>query len=581
MNSDYEIAQFDIKIRINNMVNMIQYPFSHLPNYDPYRDAGDEYYFNPKVAERYLKFIETELTFTKGKWKGKHFKLFDWQKDLICCLLGWLRISDDVRRYRSLFLYIPRKNGKSELIAAIADAIFFIESENDAEIYIGARDRGQALTLYNMANSMIRQNSDLSTECTSYATYKEIKAHWDNSKIQAISSDALSIHSLSPSVGIIDEVHAQPNGDLIEALETGMGAREQPLMILITTADIDQPSVCNEELENAKDIRDGKIIDPRYLPIIFETQQGADWRSEDVWAAANPSYPITPSYDFMLSSAKKAERSLRKLANFKRYNLNMKTSNITGWLNMDEWHKCKCDLSPKDMLGKSCFGALDLSLNRDMCNFSLLFDDIQELIDFPELDRKPHHQSEHSASSDKNRLAYSLHWFYVPKDAVENDRSGHYAEWVEEGYLAISGEKSVDYDDIENDILKATKNYNIKQIAFDPWNASQMAKRLEQQHGLEMVIYRQGIASINEPAKEFENNVADGLLKHNNPILTWQAGNVQIYEDNSGNIKPVKPNRDSPLKIDGIVTTIMATGLKILEDKDKGSIYDNSDIKTL
>jgi phage terminase large subunit-like protein len=527
-----------------------KYPFKYLPGYDPYRDAGNEYYFNEKVALRYVKFIENELKFTKDKWKGKPFKLTGWQRDSLMCLFGWLRKTDDIRRYRTFFLYIPRKNGKSEFIAAIANAIFFIEKVHGAEIYIGARDRNQASTLYNMVLQMIMQNSDLDSEITALSTSKEIKAHWDSSKIQAISSDALSIHSLSPSVGIIDEVHAQPNGDLIEALETGQGAREQPLMILITTADIDRPSVCNEELEMAKAIRDGQINNPRYFPMIFETPKDSNWRSEETWKKANPTYPITPSKDFMEASATKAEKSLRKLANFKRYNLNMITSNVEGWLNMDDWAECKQNYEPEDLKGKECFGAVDLSMSRDMSSFCLLFDEGYE----------------------------SLCWFYTTEEAVRRDKSNHYQEWVDEGLLKIAGETSIDYEYIRADIKAAAEMFTILQIGYDPYNATQFAKQLEVTDGFEMIKFSQGYGSINEPAKEFENLISEHTFQNNNKILTWQAGNVCIIEDHNANIKPVKTNRDSPLKIDGIVCLVMCTGLKILKDLDEMSTYNDNDL---
>ena len=531
---------------------MPKYLFPNLPNYDPYEDAGDIYYYCDKTADKYVNFIKQEIKFTKDKWKGKPFIPAPFQEDLLRCLFGWLRKSDGLRRYSTLFLYIPRKNGKSELIAAIAVAIMFLDNVNDGEIYIGARDRGQALTLYNMARSMVHQNPSLSNEVTPYATTKELRADWDSTKIQAISSDALSIHSLSPSVGIIDEVHAQPNGDLIDALETGMGAREQPLMIYITTADIDRPSVCNEELEYAEGVRDRKFIDPRYLPIIYQTPKDADWRNEEVWKAVNPNYPVTPSKDFMEKAVKKASKSLRKLSSFKRYNLNMKTNNLEGWLDMDDWKAGHEEYEEEELYGMECFAGIDLSSTRDMTNLSLLFDN-----------------------------GRTIARFYVSKYSVENDKTGHYEEWVEEGLLVIAGDKSIDYEYLKSDLLKLRDLVTIRQVAYDPYNATQLSKRLEEEYDFEMVKFGQGIASINEPAKAFEVDVVEGNLKHNNEVLDWQASNVMIYTDANQNIKPMKPNKDSPLKIDGIVSLVMCRGLRILYELENGSVYDNNEIKTV
>jgi len=528
-----------------------KYAFANLPNYDPWRDAGDEYYYDVDGADQVIRFFKHEVKFTKGKWKGKPFIPSPFQEDILRCLFGFKRVSDNIRRYRKLFLYIPRKNGKSEFIAGISNYIFFCDGENDAEIYVGARDRGQAMTLYTMIESMIRQNPMLEEDVTTYQTTKEIKATWDNSKIQAISSDALSQHSLSPHVGIIDELHAQPNGDLVGALQTGMGAREQPILIQITTADIDRQSVCNEELEFAKAIRDGKIVDPRYLPIIYETPKTSDWESEDTWKIANPNYPETPSRDFMIDMVSGAKSSNRKLSEFCRYNLNMQTSNIEGWLNMDRYHECKRDYSESDLVGQRCWGALDLSTKVDLSCYGLLFESGETILRF-----------------------------YTCQHAVDMDRTGRYRNWVDEGLLTIAGEDRIDYEYIKRDMIRDSARFDVQEWAFDPWNASQTAMQLERE-GLHLTEFRQGMVSMNEPAKEFEARIISGSIFFNNEVIHWMAANVAVQEDESGNIKPIKMKRGSVLKVDGIIVMVMCVGLHMVWQEEQRSVYETRGLRVI
>jgi phage terminase large subunit-like protein len=511
--------------------------------YDPYLNS-DGYYYDEESAQRAIDFFKNELRFTKGKYKGKPFIPGPWQDDFIRCIFGWRRKSDGLRRYRDVFLYVPRKAGKSQLISGVALYCFFCDGENDAEVYIGARDREQAKTLYKMCKSMVVQNETLKDDVTIYATSNEIKASWDDSIVKAISGDALSQHSLSPSVGIIDELHAQRNGDLVEAIETGMGEREQPLFVKITTADIDRTSLCNDELDLAKSIRDGKIINARYLPVIYETDKKENWRDPKVWKRVNPTFPITPTEDYMKSQAAKAEYSLSALASFKRLHLNMKTSSLEGWINMDYWRIGSEKFKEDELRGQECYAAFDLGSKIDLCAVVLFFPDIMKLVCR----------------------------FYCPKTAIENDKTGHYQEWCELGELKESGEERTDYRHIHNDLLAFDKEFVVKKVAFDPHNANILVGQMEEE-GFEerLVEFTQTYRNFTDPAKEFESLILDKKLKHNSRVLDWMAANVTIREGPSGDVMPQKPKRNSPLKIDGIPAAIMAVGLW-MRDRDENDI---------
>jgi phage terminase large subunit-like protein len=537
-----------------NKVTTKKYKFKHLPGYDPYADS-EGYYFDYDEGIRAVSFIEKFIKLTKAEWKGKPFILEDWQKDFIICLFGWFDELSKLRRYSTVFVYVPRKNGKSQLIAAIACYCFFCDEENDAEIYIGARDRGQALTLWKMVESMIKQNDDLWEKVDSHKTEKEIRARWDDSIIKAISSDALSQHSSMPSVAIIDELHAQRDDKLIEALETGQGSRENPLMIYITTADLDRPSICNEELERAQSVRDGVTINADYLPIIFETPKDADWKDEETWKKANPTYPITPKRDFLIKKCNAAKNSPRKESSFKRLYLNMKTNTIEGWLNMDYWRLCAEDFDENDLKGQDCYIGFDLASKIDLTSMIAYFPEGGHLVDR----------------------------FYAPDLAIYNDVTGHYQEWKDFDYITCSGEKTTDYRYMIEDIKLFRELFNIKCLCFDPHNANILIAMLEEMFEKEieedenfLLEFKQTYTNYNESSKEFERKIIEGEMRHNSPILDWMAANVVIREGPSGDIMPQKPKRNSPLKIDGIAASVMALGGWMMHnDQEDENVYED------
>jgi phage terminase large subunit-like protein len=539
-----------------------KYPFKHLPDYDPYRDAGDEFYYDHDEAEKAISFFKNELTLTKGKWKGQPFIPFDWAQDVIRCIFGWRYKEDKTRRYSKALIYVPRKAAKSQLISGIANYIFYTEKEPDNEIYIAAKNRDQATVLYRMAQEMVLQNEKLEEDVEFKETSKEMLASWDNTKMKVVSADGGSAHGLSPGLTIVDELHTQRDNMLIEGLTTGMGAREQPLTFFITTADLDRPSVCNDELDYAKAVRDGRIKNARYLPVIFECPKDADWTDPKVWAKYNPSYPITPSKKFLEDQIQKAKFKKTEEISFKRLYLNMKQSSNEAWLNMDAWRLGTEDFNEEDLKGLDCYMSWDLSSKLDL-NALLLW--------FPDSGRY-------------------ICRFYCSKESIERDKSGHYAEWLDDGYLTVAGDKTIDYRYIKADIMKFRKLYNVKRIGYDPFESAMLVSELIDE-GFEkykvdkdtgktiedgqLHEFRQTYQNYTEPAKEFEAMIIEEKLKHNSPVLDWMAANVTIRTNPSGGFMPQKPKKGSPLKIDGIVCCIMCIGCWILDrgEAKKDSVY--------
>jgi phage terminase large subunit-like protein len=519
--------------------------FSLIPHYDPYRDAGDEYYYDSEAGEHVVQFFREHLKFTKGRFKGKPFIPEPWQEQLLKCIFGWKRKSDGQRRYRTVFLYVSRKNGKSQLCAGIALYCLFFDNEPDAEIYIAARDREQAGKLYQMVQIMASEdmNPSLASETYHRETKKLLTATWDNSFIQAVSSDGASQHGGSPSVALIDELHAHQDYRLVEALDTGMGEREQPLSIKITTADLDRDSMCNDELAIAEGVRDGRAVNARYLPCIFQTPKEMDWTNEDTWKIANPTYPITPRRDYMIDQVNKAKQSKRLESSFKRYNLNMKTSGLEGWLNMDAWAKCKARYNEEELHGQECYAAFDLAYRTDILALVLTF-----------------HGGE------------TVCRFYGNHEQVQNDKTGKLQEFVDAGLLIITGEQDTDNRMMKDDLLAFSKVYTIKETAFDRANAQILAKDLEDE-GLSMREFAQTALNYNEPTQETEVRVLRQEIKWNNEVLNWMAGNAMTYTNRAGLCKPVKQTKNSGFKVDGIQCLVMCVGLFMLHEEEDANVY--------
>lgn len=529
-----------------------EFKYLRATGYDPYKGVNGEYYFDVVEADKAVKFFHHELKFSKGKWKGKPFTLSDWEVDVVRCLFGWRDTKTKLRRYSELFIFVPRKNGKSEIIAGIADYIFMRREENDAEIYIGAKDRPQALVLYRMAEKMLAQNPRLFRRVTPKEAIKTVMAKWDDSKIEAVSSDAMSKHGYSASVAIIDELHTIKNPDFPAAFKTGMGGREQPLMIYITTADQQGPSLCNEKLEIAKSVRDGKIKNLRYMPVIYETPPDADWKDPAVWAKANPNYPETPSHEYLENQLTEALHSLRAEMNFKRFHLNMSTSTNVGWLDIDAWKAGNIGKFQEESLsGQLCYAGIDLANKIDLSALVLYFPSTHHL----------------------------LCRFYCSKAAVTKDKSGHYEEWTRAGFIKIAGDRRTDFNFIKEDLQHFAGVFDLDAIAYDPHNASQFANDLEASGFDDDKLFEfvQSFRNYTEPSKEFEALINAGLLKHSSPVLDWMAGNVTIRTGPSDDWMPQKPKKGSPLKIDGISAAIMALGLAMkFEHKEQKpeSVFD-------
>ena len=520
-----------------------------LPGYDPYRDAKG-YTFDLEKARKAVGFFQDELVHVKGAMAGQPFRLEPWQQGYIANLFGWVDAAG-LRRFRESLLFVPRKNGKTTLAAGVILYMLFCDGEAGAEVYGAASEYQQASLVFAHCRGMIARNPSLAARCQVYAGQaKAVQLKDDLSTYRVISSDALSAHGFSTSCAVIDELHTQPDSELVDAIQTSTGARQQPLILHLTTSDYERESVCNSKHKYASDVRAGLIKDPRFLPAIFEAKIADDWTRAATWRAANPNYGRSVSAEYLRRECQRAIDQPSYENQFKRLHLNIRTEQSERFLQMAKWDACPSEIDAGQLLGRPCYGGLDLSSTTDLTALVLHF----------QLD-------------DDGGSAW-LPFCWVPADsATQRERRDGvpYMAWQKQGRVEMTPGNSVDYAYVRRKINKLAELYDIRAIAFDAWNATHIAQELTED-GVEMMKFRQGWVSMNEPLKRFESLVLGEQLNHGGcPVLRWNASNLAVKRDESNNIRPDK--KKSTEKIDVIVAGIMALGLCMTMQREAGTVY--------
>lgn len=479
-----------------------------------------------------VNFFTKHLRHTQGELGGKPFVLEPWQASYIGRLFGTLR-PGGMRQYRTSLLAIPRKNGKSTLCAGIAIKLLF-DGEPGAQIFSCGADREQARLVFEMAKACVEMSPSLRSRLKVYRN--SIVREDTHSFYKALSAEAFTKHGLNAHGVIFDELHAQPNRELADVMQTSMGARRQPLMVYITTAGYDRKSVCWEIWKYAEAVQSGAVKDDTFLPAIYAADTKDDWKDEATWVKANPNLGISIKADFLRTECARAVEMPAYENTFRQLYLNQWTEQDKRWLRMDHWAQGNVPC-PVSLAGRECWAGLDLATTYDTTALVLLFP-----------------------------LEDGTYWvephFWIPSDnmhaRVRRDKVP-YDVWHKQGHLHVTEGNVTDYDRVRVDINDLAKKYQIRGIAIDRWNATQLATQL-QGDGRNVVGFGQGYGSMSAPAKRTEALCVAGKLLHGgHPTLTWQAGNVAIQSDYAQNIKPSKSK--STERIDGIVSLVMALGI--------------------
>lgn len=527
-----------------------------LKKYKPTKFKLKSSAYDKSAADYAVAFIEN-LCHTKGTWAGKPFELIDWQEQIIRDLFGTLK-PNGYRQFNTAYIEIPKKQGKSELAAAVALLLTCGDGEERAEVYGCAADRQQAAIVFDVAADMVRMCPALSKRVKILASQKRLIYTPTNSFYQVLSAEAYSKHGFNIHGVVFDELHTQPNRKLFDVMTKGSGdARMQPLYFLITTAGTDTHSICYETHQKAKDIIEGRKIDPTFYPVIYGADESDDWTDPKVWKKANPSLDITVGIDKVKAACDSAKQNPGEENAFRQLRLNQWVKQAVRWMPMEKWDKCAFSVDEDELEGRVCYGGLDLSSTTDITAFVLVF---------PPLDEE-----------DKYII---LPYFWIPEDNLTlrvNRDHVPYDVWERHGYLQTTEGNVVHYGFIEQFIERLGERFNIREIAFDRWGAVQMVQNLEGM-GFTVVPFGQGFKDMSPPTKELMKLVLEQKIAHGgHPVLRWNMDNIYIRTDPAGNIKADKEK--STEKIDGAVATIMALDRAIRCGNDHGaSVYDERGI---
>ena len=524
-----------------------------LERYEPTRFALPTSHYDKRAADYAVAFIQA-LTHTKGRWAGRPFELIDWQEQIIRDLFGTLK-PDGYRQFTTAYVEIPKKQGKSELAAAVALLLTCADGEERAEVYGCAADRQQASIVFEVAADMVRMCPPLAKRVKILRSQKRIIYTPTNSFYQVLSAEAYSKHGFNISGVVFDELHTQPNRKLFDVMTKGSGdARTQPLYFLITTAGSDMHSICWEQHEKALNILAGKKNDPRFYPVIYGADMDEDWTDEKVWRKANPSLGITVTLDKVRDACESAKQNPAEENSFRQLRLNQWVKQEVRWMPMHVWNQNNAPVDAKWLEGRACYGGLDLSSTSDITAFVLVFPPLEP-----------------------NEPYWIMPTLWLPEDTLDlRVARDHvpYDLWHRQGYLETTEGNVVHYDHIEHAIEQLGLKYNIREIAYDRWGAVQMSQNLEGL-GFTVVPFGQGFKDMSPASKELMRLALDGRLAHGgHPVLAWMADNITVRQDPAGNIKPDKAK--STEKIDGIVALIMALDRAIRNggDETAESVYD-------
>ena len=526
-----------------------------LEKYEPTKFMLDTSHYDKEKADKAVRFIE-HMKHTKGTWAGTKFELIDWQEQIIRDVFGVIK-ENGYRQFNTAYIEIPKKSGKSEIAAAVALLLLCADNEQRAEIYGCAADRQQASIVFEVAADMVRMSPTLSKRTKILSATKRIVFSPTNSFYQVLSAEAYSKHGFNIHGVVFDELHAQPNRKLYDVMTKGSGdARMQPLFFLITTAGDDTNSICYEIHSKAKDILEGRKIDHTFYPVIYGAEMDDDWTDEKVWEKANPSMGITFGIDKVRDACESAKQNPAEENTFRQLRLNQWVKQAVRWMPMEHWDKCNDPININDLLGRECYAGLDLSSTTDITAFVLLFpprDDNEKYIIYPH--------------------------FWIPEETVDiRTMKDHvpYDVWVKEGLINVTEGNVIHYDFIEKYIEDLGTKFNIKEIAFDRWGATQMVQNLEGM-GFTVIPFGQGFKDMTPHCKELFKLVLEQKIAHGgNKVLRWMMDNIAAKTDAAGNIKFDKEK--SSEKIDGAVALVMALDRATRNANSGKSVYDDRGI---
>jgi len=529
--------------------------YPKLKNYKPSKFMLPISHYDKKKADREVTFIEN-LCHTKGKWAGTPFWLLPWQEQLIRDIFGIVK-PDGNRQFRTAFVEICKKVGKSELAAAIALYLLYADNEPSAEVYGAAADRQQASIVFDVAKQMVEMSPALMKRSKLMGATKRIVNYGNAGYYQVLSAEVGGKHGFSVSGLVFDEIHTQPNRQLYDVLTKGSSdARQNPLHFIITTAGNDRHSIAYELHTKAVDILEGRRVDPTFYPVVYGLKDDEDWEDEANWYKVNPSLGYTVDVERLRDAYREAKQNPADEITFKWLRCNMWVSSTVAWIPDAIYMRGNEPIDMASLEGRDCYAGLDLSSTGDITALVLIF-----------------------PPRDEDEKFVLLPYFWIPEETIPKRvkaNSVPYDIWEKQGYIMSTEGNVIHYDFIEKFIMDLSEKYHILEIAVDRWNATHVIQNLED-NGLTMVPFGQGFASMSAPTKEFYRLLMEGKIIHGgHPVMRWMAGNVVVDTDPAGNIKVTKAK--SKEKINGIVAAIMALDRAVRHESEGRSVYDTRGI---
>ena len=509
-----------------------------------------QFKFNKSKANRVCNFVEL-LPHVKGIWAGKRVALEPWQKFILTTIFGWVDKKTGYRRYRTVYIEVPRKNGKSFLTSAVAVYMLVADKEIGAEIYSVASTKEQAMIVFRTAQQMVRKSKALREKFGIEIGAHNLHVLSSSSKFESLAAEGSTLDGLNIHFASNDELHAHKNRMVYDVIETSTGARAQSLVWNITTAGFNRSGICFELRTYLNKILNKIFADESLFGIIYTIDEKKDkWTQEKVWKKANPNYNVSVFPNDIARLCKKAKEMSSAQNNFLTKRLNCWVNADTAWMNMIKWHECvDASLSIDDFEGKLCFVGVDLASKIDIAAVSLIFPD-----DYGE--------------------GYTLFLkYYLPEECVFDKNyssAAHYDGWAKEGFIDLTPGNMIDQDYIKEDLIHCLEKFYVKEIAYDPWQAAKLSAELGNA-GAELVEIRPTVQNFSNAMKMFEATTNAKKLKHTGcPVMSWMVSNVVAHADKKDNIYPNKEKSEN--KIDGVIATLMALNRYICHVENE-SIY--------
>jgi len=520
-------------------------------HYQDLRDAGKRgFVFVPEHGWHVIRFIERFFVHVKGPLAGTPMLLDPWQKFWTAVKYGWRRTSDGLRRFQVGYEEVARKNGKSTWKGPEGAYLFAMDGESGAEVYAVATKRDQAMTVFKPAFDNIRRwakrSAGVARSFKIYSAPNQEKVMLDASVFTALPATAESLDGLNPSAILFDELHAQKSRDVWNVLVSAMGARAQPMLSAITTAGFILDGVCTDQRKYLVSVLEGKRFDDTLFGYVYTIDDGDDPFDERCWPKANPGLGTAKRLEYMRTQARMAAALPSAKANFKTKDLNVWCNDAEGWFDLDVWDKGGKRFDPRMLLGRRCFGGLDLASTRDLTAYSLVF-----------------------PPDDEDGDWYVLVWCWCPRakiDAQQNDDLANYKAWAETGWIEATEGDVTDYEPVRARVLASLSDYQVESIGFDRWNAQQLCNDL-MDDGAPMVEVPQNTGGMYPGARKLEELVYGRLWRHRaNPVLRYCAANVALLYDSNGNFRPDKKRSNENGRIDLIVATVIALSRAVSVD---------------